>query len=203
MTIVKIDYAERVLIVLNPDGSFKGAHQERHVVVKDGDQVLSESMSLPEPLSPEALATVLPDQAALASQIVSMQSALDSLANENTTLAADKSDRDTRIASLTASLVSVNAELAAINNRVDTSGFAVLTPVQLRLALLSNGVTRAQVDSAIAAIPDSAQRETAVTMWEFSSEFHRDHLFVQVVASILGLSSDAVDAMWREASSIR
>ena len=41
MPITRTAYPERILIVLNPDGTMKGAHQEAIETIADGAEVLS------------------------------------------------------------------------------------------------------------------------------------------------------------------
>lgn len=69
MALTQQTYVERILIVLNPDGTLKGAHQERLEAIVDGETVLSVKQLGAEPLDAQALANVLPDQAALAAQV--------------------------------------------------------------------------------------------------------------------------------------
>jgi hypothetical protein len=65
-------YVERVLITLNPDGSFRGAHQERlSQVLRDGE-VIGERQEPAEPLTAEALISVLPDAAASLAQVAAL-----------------------------------------------------------------------------------------------------------------------------------
>jgi hypothetical protein len=82
MAIVKNTYIERVLITLNPDGSFKGAHQESLTCIKEGDTVLSQQQGDAVGLTAEALAQALPQQAALMAQLNTVTSERDALLNE-------------------------------------------------------------------------------------------------------------------------
>lgn len=62
----KESHIERVLIVLNPDGSLKAAQGERLERVLDDDgSVVAERYLPAEPLTEETLAKVLPDKARL------------------------------------------------------------------------------------------------------------------------------------------
>lgn len=77
--------------------------------------------------------------------------------------------------------------------------FADLSAVQVRLTLLANGITAATVQAAIASIADPVQRETAETYWEYSTSYSRNHPLMATFAGLLGLSDTQVNAMWRQA----
>lgn len=79
MTITRTTYTERVLIVLNPDGTLKGAHSEAVEIVRDGDEVLSAKQVPAAPIDATALASVLPDQAALVAQVAALTAERDAL----------------------------------------------------------------------------------------------------------------------------
>lgn len=88
MTISKDVYIERVLIVLNPDGTIKGAHSEAMETIRDGDVVMASRMLPAKPVTGDELATVLPDQAALLAQVQSLSSQLATATAERDALAA-------------------------------------------------------------------------------------------------------------------
>ncbi len=81
MPIEKQDYVERVLVVLNPDGTLKGAAQYRiHRVVEDGVDIVSPQQGNAEELAIDALASVLsPGDAALAGQLSAALARIDAL----------------------------------------------------------------------------------------------------------------------------
>lgn len=74
-----------------------------------------------------------------------------------------------------------------------------ITPRQLRLWLLSRGVTSSMVENAIAALP-SPQRETAMVEWEYALDFRRDHPLVQQLGAMLGFDDAMMENGWREAA---
>lgn len=88
MALTKATYTERVLLVLNEDGSFKGAHKEMQDVVKDGDTVISRTLAPAAPLAEADLAGVLPDVAALTAQLAAANVALTAMTKERDELAA-------------------------------------------------------------------------------------------------------------------
>lgn len=76
---------------------------------------------------------------------------------------------------------------------------APLTRRQLRLGLLSNGITTADVEAAIAAIPDPMDRAVAEIEWADASTYERDHHLIEQVGSALGLTHEQIDTMWEAA----
>lgn len=77
-----------------------------------------------------------------------------------------------------------------------------LTARQLRLGLVDNGYSVAQVEAAIAAIADETEREKAQIEWEYASEYRRTHPLIGQIAAALGLTAEQIDAMWVSAASL-
>ena len=73
-----------------------------------------------------------------------------------------------------------------------------LTRRQLRLWLLGQGISTADIEAAIAALPE-AEREAALIEWQDSSEYRRDHPLLVRLAGDLGLNEAQLDAGWAEA----
>lgn len=100
----------------------------------------------------------------------------------------------------------------AVNEEVEVDGPDPVDPVdppmpkltarQLRLGLITNGITLASVEATIAAIPDDTDREIALVEWEYASEFNRDHHLILQVGTALGLTEPQIDAMWMAASTL-
>lgn len=80
--------------------------------------------------------------------------------------------------------------------RADRERNAALTARQLRLGLVGNGFSLAQVDAAIDALPDGAEKEMARIEWQYAGEFKRDHPLLMTIAAQLGISAEQFDAMW-------
>lgn len=76
---------------------------------------------------------------------------------------------------------------------------APLTRRQLRLGLLANGITTADVEAAIAATPDAMDRAVAEIEWADASAYERDHHLIEQVGTALGLSPEQIDTMWETA----
>lgn len=77
-----------------------------------------------------------------------------------------------------------------------------LTARQLRLGLLSAGISPSQVDTAIGAMPAGQDRDRALIEWEYANSFNRAHPLLAVVGSSLNLTDEQIDAMWSAALSL-
>lgn len=80
---------------------------------------------------------------------------------------------------------------------------ALLPPItkrQLRLTLVRSGISLAQVEAAIEAMPEGLEKAEAQIEWADASEFERSHPTLLLIASALGLTEAQVNAMWLEAS---
>lgn len=77
-----------------------------------------------------------------------------------------------------------------------------ITPRQLRLALIRNGVSVASVDAAIASISDQNVREEAQVEWEYATSFSRmSSSFLRIMEAI-GMTPDQVDVLWAQAEGL-
>lgn len=77
---------------------------------------------------------------------------------------------------------------------------ASVTMRQARLALLASGKLAA-VEATIAALPDPP-KAAALIEWNYSNEVLRHNGFVSQIAPLLGLSSEALDALFIEAAKL-
>ncbi|KQS79561.1 hypothetical protein ASG25_10585 [Rhizobium sp. Leaf384] len=77
-----------------------------------------------------------------------------------------------------------------------------LTRRQLRLGLLTNGITSAQVGAVIEAMPAGVEKEMAKIEWEDASSFERLHPLIASVGGALGLTDVQIDAMWAAAAAL-
>jgi hypothetical protein len=88
-------------------------------------------------------------------------------------------------------------ELAAIAAYVPPT----VGPAQLRIAMRRQlSITAAQVDAAIAAIADDADRADATDLWEYATEIRRDHPLLAQLATALSLTSTDIDSAFRLAA---
>ena len=76
------------------------------------------------------------------------------------------------------------------------SSFPTLTRKQLRNGLLSIGVTSADVEAQIAAIPDPLEREAAMIDWQDTQSYQRDYPLINQIGAALGLPEEQIDALW-------
>lgn len=72
---------------------------------------------------------------------------------------------------------------------------------QARLALLGAGLL-SQVDAAIDAIADPAQREAARIAWEYRPQVHRNSQLVLSLGAALGLTNEQIDELFRQAAGL-
>jgi len=77
-----------------------------------------------------------------------------------------------------------------------------LTARQLRLGLVSNGISLAQVSATIDAMPAGADKDKAQIEWEYASTFNRMHPLISTVGAALGLTDEQIDTMWAASLSI-
>jgi len=71
---------------------------------------------------------------------------------------------------------------------------------QIRLWLIRQGISLAQVDAAIDAIPDQLQRDSVRVEWDYAPYVERTHPMLPPIAQALGLTD--IDAAFREAATI-
>lgn len=76
-----------------------------------------------------------------------------------------------------------------------------VTPYQFRVALLRAGVSLAQVDAMIDALPQP-QRDEARVAWEYGLEVRRDHPLVAQFAAALSMDDAAIDAAFVAAARV-
>jgi len=68
------------------------------------------------------------------------------------------------------------------------------TPRQIRLWLLSLGITESMVEAQINQIEDLNDRAATMTEFKYASEFQRNHNFVTEIGLSLGLTEDEIDS---------
>ena len=73
---------------------------------------------------------------------------------------------------------------------------AEITPKQLRLVLLENGINAKKVETAIASIPDETTREIAGIEWNYATGYQRNNEnLIMIATDLLGLDALQIDAM--------
>jgi len=76
------------------------------------------------------------------------------------------------------------------------------TQRQIRLWLLSKGITDAQVRAIIAQMPTQIEQEQALIEYDYSTIYLRTHPLIASLGTSLGFTSDQMDAGFREASQL-
>jgi hypothetical protein len=79
---------------------------------------------------------------------------------------------------------------------------ATISARQARLWLIRHGITLAQVDAAIASIPDAITRESVRVEWEYGTEVHRGSPWLAALGPALGLDASTLDTAFREAATL-
>lgn len=80
--------------------------------------------------------------------------------------------------------------------------YMVVTPAQIRLALLQAGIPPASITAAITQIPDDTARETASILWEYATQFERNHPFVAQIGAALNKTDEEIDAIFTVAKTL-
>jgi hypothetical protein len=73
---------------------------------------------------------------------------------------------------------------------------------QIRLWLISNGVSLSQIETLIDNIPDQQQRDYTRVEWEYAPYVERTHPMLMTFASALGLTEQQVDAAFIAAATL-
>jgi len=74
-----------------------------------------------------------------------------------------------------------------------------VTPRQIKQALVLNGITLADVETALESLSEPT-KSLAKIEWEYSISFHRNRALVNQVGQMLGWTSDQLDELWIYAS---
>jgi len=74
----------------------------------------------------------------------------------------------------------------------------MVTPRQIRQALVLNGLTLDEIDAALASLPEP-QKTMAHIEWEYSIAVYRSNPLVDAVGQMLGWTSDQIDALFIQA----
>lgn len=90
------------------------------------------------------------------------------------------------------------AKLSIFANPPATQEFKPITARQIRLQLLSIGVSLAAVEASLDSLSEPT-RSFAKVEWEYANEFERHNPLMAQVAAQLGLNSDSLDQFWLEA----
>ena len=83
-----------------------------------------------------------------------------------------------------------------------TTPVAAISARQIRLWLVSHGITLAAVKSAIDAISDPAVRDATTIEWEYAPYVERTHPMLVPLAAALGLTEADIDRAFQEAAQL-
>lgn len=78
----------------------------------------------------------------------------------------------------------------------------VVTPAQLRLALVEVGIDIDAIDTAIAGIVDVKEKKKAEILWHYANEIQRNHPLISTFGAMLGKTEEEIDAIFQLASTL-
>ena len=110
-------------------------------------------------------------------------------------------DADTNIPGVLEVIDQAGYEAALAGEMTARRAKLVVTMRQTRRALLDAGLLD-QVDAAIAAIADDTERRQAEIDWEYATTVERLWPWVQTLGAALGLSAEALDALFELAATL-
>lgn len=165
---------ERVLIVLNEDGTFKAAHA-------------ADVRGVAVPVTQDGLAAVLPDVGGLMARIVAAEAAVSTLTQERDSAIAE---RDNAVSARDALQAKIDATKAKARLSV--------SPAQARLALKRAG-RLAAVQDMIEALP--ADDDVRI-VWDWAVTWERDSPFVDTLGAALGLTGEQIDDLFALAATL-
>jgi len=77
-----------------------------------------------------------------------------------------------------------------------------ITATQIRLWLVSHGISMTQIYTIISQITDPLIKAQIEVQWEYAPYVERNHPMINTLGASLGLDSDQIDQAFREASSL-
>lgn len=90
---------------------------------------------------------------------------------------------------------------AIIDSYVPLEKFSLISPRQIRLALLSFGFTMDQINAGLNSLPEP-QKSEALIKWEYSQSYDRNDPLTDQVAQLLTWTPEQVDELWRVAAKL-
>lgn len=85
--------------------------------------------------------------------------------------------------------------MSVIQNHQAHPPVTIVTPRQIRLALILSGIPLSVIDSAIDSL-DEPQRSIARVSWEYSTEIDKNHPLIESMLPLVGLTPSQVDALF-------
>lgn len=87
-------------------------------------------------------------------------------------------------------------------SKAEIRAMTAVTPAQIRLALIANGISLALIDNALNSIEDSVERERATVLWEYATIVERNNPFVNAIGTMLGKTPEEIDAIFSLAKTL-
>jgi uncharacterized protein YlzI (FlbEa/FlbD family) len=82
-----------------------------------------------------------------------------------------------------------------VNSVVTNTVPKIVTPRQIRIALIASGISLDTIENAIAALPEPNKSIAKVT-WEYSVEFQRNNPLIASMGPVLGLTESQIDQLF-------
>jgi hypothetical protein len=178
---------ERITITLHTDleklGRFRGATCDKKEMLNDGRLLDAGQQSLTQADLTDAIREV---NASAVAEVTLLRSQLESLSGL-------RQERD----QLALQVETLQAEIDALKNPAAPQA---VTPAQIRVWLVSRGISLAQTEQFIASIPDPMTREIARIKWEYGVTVLRTDPLVVAFAQALGMDEQQTDQAFEEAS---
>lgn len=208
MTIKKVTYPERVLIVLARNGTLMGAHVEHLELLVDDEEVLSSKQLPASPLDGTELGGIIPLSSAIVSQVSALMHQVETVEKQRDGLTAALKEAEAKAAGLDAALVRVS-ELEALLTppatvRADISDRQFFQGLTLRglitqdeaLAAVMTGTLPAQIEAFITQL--AADRQFAARMvLSGATSYNLDNPLTAEFGQMAGMDAPALSEFWQ------
>lgn len=196
MTITQSSSVDRVLITLSPDGTLRGAQQERLRMIRDDDTVISAAYEPAEALDAQALAAVLPDSAVLLAQVAALQASLTAAEQDRDAAVAERDQLRAQLGMQPASAV------PAISDRQFASELRHRGIITLdeSLAYLGRGAIPAALQALLNQIDDSVVRNDTLELLTGATLFVRAHPATDAIGAAFGWTPNQIDEFFLAAA---
>lgn len=168
-----------------PDGTIAGVHV-RTITTVNGRDFEGD----PQPLSDASDPAFVAFAESFAAAVVAERDTLKTQLESSPKLHEERDQLASQVETL-------KAEIDALKNPPMPQA---VTPAQIRIWLVSQGISLDQTDQFIAAIPDPMHREIARIKWEYGVTVLRNDPLVAQFAAAIGLTEAQTDAAFEEAS---
>lgn len=192
-------YVERILIVLNNDGSFKGAHEESIVINYDisvtPKAIVNAQMLPAKGLDETSLKALIPSESSLLSQLQDANDKIIKL-NENLVKSVEnEKNANNRVSELEAEIIKLKDQITNANNTLIINGIPQkVTAAQGKLALYAAGLYEQAANAATSA------SGTVLIYWNSWPTWERNHPLIALIGTAIGLDEIGIDNLFIDAN---